>query len=195
MVTGYILIILSANYGLKKAKKAHNVTLKDVKNEIKSGYFFRGICSLIYYFCIIYWIFNLSFIPYFFIPYNLALHISGLILFSLVVCLFWWIHISLGSNYHGPLKLHENHKLITSGPYAFARHPTYVAFPLLHISLFLITHSWLLLISGMVMAIYVNSKRIQIEEELLLKKFGKEYENYKKKVGKYFIILRNKKES
>ena len=58
LVSGYVLILLSTNYGLKKAKLVHNAALKDVKNEIKSGYVIRSLCSLLYFLSIIYWIFD-----------------------------------------------------------------------------------------------------------------------------------------
>lgn len=39
------------------------------------------------------------------------------------------------------------------------------------------------------MAFYVNHKRIQIEEKLLIERFGDEYLDYKQKVGMYFPKL------
>lgn len=186
MFISYILITLSMVYGLNKAKKVHNVSIKDVKNEIPNGYILRTICSLIYLFCIIDWIVSLKLIAWSYIPFPQWVIFIGLVLLSITVIIFWWIHITLNSNYHGPLKLHRNHKLITNGPYAIVRHPTYVGFPLLHTSYFLITFNYILLLSGFVMSFYVNHYRILIEEKLLLERFGNDYLNYKNKVGMYF---------
>lgn len=133
-ILSYIMIAFT--YGLNQAKKVHHVNLKDVKNEIPNGILLRGICSLIYFFCIIDWMFDINLIPWAYLPFKIYVNYIGLITLFLTVALFWWIHITLGSNYHGPLKIHEKHVLIKNGPYAIVRHPTYVAFPLFHISIF-----------------------------------------------------------
>jgi protein-S-isoprenylcysteine O-methyltransferase Ste14 len=187
VVFSYILIFFAPVYGLQKAKKKHNVNLKDVKNEIKNGYVLRVICSLVYYFALVDWIFSFNLIPWAYIPYLRIINIIGLVLAGITTFYFWWIHITLGANYHGPLKLHDNHELIIHGPYAISRHPTYVAFPLFHITLALITMNYLILISGCLMSIYVNSIRIKVEEKLLIERFGELYIEYSKRVGKYFI--------
>lgn len=193
VIVGYVLVLWSTIYGFSLAKKKHGVNLKDVKNEIPNGYTFRAICSLIYYVCIFDWIFDFGIMRWAYLPYGEGLNISGLILLSLTVGLFWWIHIALGSNYNGPMTIYENHELVKSGPFAYVRHPTYLGFPLLHISLALITHNYILLIAGMSMAIYVNSKRIIVEEDLLTEKFGEAYLEYKNSVGKYFPRIRRAK--
>jgi protein-S-isoprenylcysteine O-methyltransferase Ste14 len=63
---------------------------------------------------------------------------------------------------------------------------------MLHLSFFLITHNALILVSGMVMSIYVNERRIKVEEGLLSERFGPEYEAYRLRVGKYFLRLRRR---
>ncbi len=189
-IVSYVLIMGSFFYSFKLAKDEHNVDLKEVKNEVSHGYFIRAILSIIYYFCFIDWIIDFGFMNWAYIPNNLIVNIIGATLMMLVTALFWWISISLGSNYHGPLKLHGNHKLVKTGPYKFSRHPTYLAFPLFHISLFLVTSNYIILCSGLIMSIYTNHHRIKVEEKLLTEKLGKEYENYMKRTGKYFSIPR-----
>lgn len=181
----YALIILAFNYGLQKAKKAHNVDFAKVKTEIPNGILLRGICSLIYYFFLVDWIFGFRLLPWLYMPFPAWVNWAGFVLLVLDTAFFWWIQIVLGSNYHGPLYLHENHELITSGPYRLIRHPTYLAFPLLHISLFLMTSNIAILIAGLVMSIYVNHIRIGYEEKLLLERFGDRYRDYMAKTGRY----------
>ncbi|GEM_PF-2154145 len=186
MAVSYVLIILSAQYALSLARKAHGVDLKDVKNEVPGGYLIRGALSLVYYFSIVDWIGGWRLLPWAYLSYPRWLQAAGLVLLVLDVAFFWWIHATIGPDYHGPMKLHDNHRLVTTGPYAFARHPSYIAFPLLHGSLFLITQNLLLLVSGMAMSLYVNGRRVIVEERLLVERFGPEYEEYASRVGRWF---------
>jgi protein-S-isoprenylcysteine O-methyltransferase Ste14 len=182
----YLLIIGSFSYGLQRAKAVHQVDLKSVKHEVPNGYLVRTICSLVYYFCLVDWIFNLNLIGWSYFSFDSWIHWLGLGLLMLDVLIFWWIGFTLGANYHGPMHLHENHQLVTTGPYAVVRHPTYLAFPLLHLSLFFMTSNWLILLSGFTMAILVNHHRVKMEEKLLMERFGIQYSNYIKTTGKFF---------
>jgi protein-S-isoprenylcysteine O-methyltransferase Ste14 len=116
-IISYILIILAFNYGFKKAQKVHTITLVQVKKEVPNGLLLRGLCSLIYYICIIDWMmFEFNFIKWSYFPFPIWVNWIGALLMILVVIFFWWIHITLGSNYNSPLHIYDNHQLITSGP-------------------------------------------------------------------------------
>jgi len=185
-ISGYISIMLAFYYGFKRAQKVHNITLSHVKKEVPHGILLRGIFSIIYYFCIIDWIFGINIITWSYLPLPLLINWLGAFLLILVTLFFWWINITLDSNYNSALYIHENHQLIMSGPYSLIRHPTYLAFPMFHISLFLMTSNWLILISGLFMSIWINHYRIKYEEKLLIEKFSEDYVEYIKTTGKYF---------
>ncbi len=189
MAISYILIMGSFFHSLNLVKKARGINLKDVKNEVPHGFLLRTVCSIVYYFCIVDWIIGFSFMTWAYIPYNFMVNIVGIALLIAVTALFWWTSIALGINYHGPMKLHPDHALVTDGPYRFIRHPTYLAFPLFHISLFLLTNNYVLLLAGLIMSLYTNHRRIQVEEKLLIERFGDDYINYTKKAGRYFPII------
>ncbi len=75
---------------------------------------------------------------------------------------------------------HENQKLLTHGIYRFIRDPIYLGVMLFSFSAPLIIRSLLgllILIPIMPMLIY----RIRIEEKILAKRFGKDYEEYARK--------------
>ncbi|MBL8018660.1 MAG: hypothetical protein JNM27_03265 [Leptospirales bacterium] len=154
----YALIMSSFFHSLNLVKRAHHVNLKEVKNEVPNGFLVRTLCSIVYYFCLVDWIAGLGLIPWAYVPYSEIRNTIGAILIVLVTGLFWWVSIALGSNYHGPMKLHPDHKLVMTGPYSFMRHPTYTAFPLFHLSLFLLTNNYLLLLAGLAMSVYTNHK-------------------------------------
>ena len=79
----------------------------------------------------------------------------------------------------------RNHKIISTGLYGYVRHPMYTGFVLILIFSPLMLNSLLGLILGMYMS-YIFCKRINIEEDFLMKEFV-EYKNYKNKV-KYKIL-------
>ncbi|MBN2611082.1 MAG: isoprenylcysteine carboxylmethyltransferase family protein [Bacteroidales bacterium] len=187
--TCYGLIMASFFHSLNLAKREHHISLKDVKNEVPHGYRIRFLLSILYYFCIVDWIVGFEFIQWAYIPENILFNVLGIALMTLTTSLFWRTSISLGSNYHGPMKLHTRHELVKTGSYRVIRHAAYLAFSLFHISLFLITNNYILLLSGLIMSIYINHFRIRTEEKLLTERFGQEYAEYKKMTGKYLPVL------
>jgi protein-S-isoprenylcysteine O-methyltransferase Ste14 len=76
---------------------------------------------------------------------------------------------------------HRTEKIITSGVYSISRHPQYLGGLLTHVGIsFLLSASYSLLSTPlMVLLVYLISRK---EEKELIKEFGKEYEDYRKKV-------------
>ena len=92
------------------------------------------------------------------------------------------------------LKTAETHRtetIVTTGAYSIVRHPQYLGGLLAHtgISLLLSAKYSLLLTPMMIAIIYLISRK---EEEELVREFGKEYENYKKKVPMLIPRLKNR---
>ncbi len=108
-------------------------------------------------------------------------------LFYLIISVFFlipgvWLAI------HGVKKVtlrvaetHRTEKLVTTGVYSIVRHPQHLGALLAHVGISFLFSAWysLLFTPLMVVLIYLISRK---EEEELIKEFGKEYEDYKKKV-------------
>jgi protein-S-isoprenylcysteine O-methyltransferase Ste14 len=79
---------------------------------------------------------------------------------------------------------HRTEKIITSGVYSITRHPQYLGGLLAHVGIsFLLSASYSLLSTPlMAFLIYLISRK---EEKELIKEFGKEYEDYRKKVSMF----------
>ena len=82
------------------------------------------------------------------------------------------------------LKVAETHRtetIVTTGVYSVVRHPQYLGGLLAHAGIsFLLSAGYSLLLTPLMIAlIYLISRK---EEEELIREFGKEYEDYKKKV-------------
>jgi protein-S-isoprenylcysteine O-methyltransferase Ste14 len=87
---------------------------------------------------------------------------------------------------------HRTEKIVTTGIYSIVRHPQYFGGLLAHIGMFFLLSAGHSLLSTPLMAviIYTISKK---EEKELIKEFGKEYEDYKKKVPMLMPKLRMQK--
>jgi len=55
------------------------------------------------------------------------------------VAMVWWTHRTLGRHWSGILELRENHRLISSGPYRYIRHPMYTGFFMMPVGMALVT--------------------------------------------------------
>jgi len=86
---------------------------------------------------------------------------------------------------------HRTEKVVTTGVYSIVRHPQYLGGLLAHAGISFLLSAWysLLVTPLMVVLIYLISRK---EEEELIKEFGKEYEDYKKKVPMLMPKLRRK---
>ena len=97
-----------------------------------------------------------------------------------------WARKTLGSNWSPLVVIKEKHELITSGPYAYVRHPIYSGILLMALGAILWVESPPLLIIFIVSAFGFWFKATR-EEKLLTEHFPKEYPEYKKKVRSALI--------
>ncbi|MFW9820088.1 MAG: methyltransferase family protein [Candidatus Thorarchaeota archaeon] len=94
------------------------------------------------------------------------------------------------------LKVSENHraeKIITSGIYSYIRHPQYFGGVLSHIGITLILSSLYSLISTPLIVL-INIVLCWKEEKELIKEFGEDYIEYKKRVPMFFPKIRRSSE-
>jgi len=110
---------------------------------------------------------------------NIVLKTLGIILL-IFACFLMWLQIYAFKK--------QREDLITTGIYSLVRHPQYLAGMLLGLSFIMITQHWLVLTLGIpFMAIFYIAG--WDEDKFCVKKFGKEYEDYIKKVPRFNLIL------
>ena len=117
-------------------------------------------------------------------PLPLWLRWAGLALGLASLGLWSWTHAELGRLWSVKLRLREDHRLISSGPYVRVRHPMYSAILGWAVGLGLVVASWLPLAFAAVGAV-VFFARSQREEKMMLERFGDEYRAYMKATGRF----------
>ena len=105
--------------------------------------------------------------------------------------IFGWLAVRhLGKQLRILAGLYPDHELIRTGPYAIVRHPVYATLFLLMLATGLLFAWWPLLLLGVVLYIAGTEIRIHAEEGLLRARFGKEFEEYRRRVPAYLPFLR-----
>ena len=84
-----------------------------------------------------------------------------------------------------PTKPHKTTSLVITGAFKFTRNPMYLGMLLIIISFALYKASIISLILIPLFIFYINKFQIEPEELEMRKKFGKEYEDYCKKVDRW----------
>ena len=107
---------------------------------------------------------------------------AGLLLATVGVALGIWARVSLADNWSGNVTLKQSHRLITTGPYRWLRHPIYSAFLLLIIGTAICTAQ---LRGALAVALVFISfyYKWRSEEQLMLREFGEQYLRYRKQSG------------
>ena len=103
--------------------------------------------------------------------------------------LFYRIFGSLGENVTPTAGTRKDHKLVTTGPYRWVRHPLYSAGAAFAVALNLLVANWFTTASGTT-ALTLLLMRLPKEEEELIERFGDEYREYAERTGRLFPRLR-----
>ena len=118
------------------------------------------------------------------------LRLVGGAMFLMGDLLFVWTHKTLGRNWSPMLEIMENHTLVTTGPYAYARHPLYAAALVIALGMSLFSANWLLALTWTGGSILVFACRMPAEEAMMVGEFGERYREYVRCTGRLFPILR-----
>ncbi len=102
--------------------------------------------------------------------------------------LIYWMFKSIGTGISPTVATRKEHRLATSGPYRWIRHPLYTFGTLAFLSLGTIADSWFIILLS-ILAFILLAIRTPNEEAHLVEKFGDEYRNYMKQTGRFFPKL------
>lgn len=134
------------------------------------GFLFFGTCFLLW-----------RPIPLTLTPFaNLLMLVFGALLYFFGLALVLWGRLALGKMYDVSSSLgahlYADHQLITSGPFAFVRHPMYLGIIMASLGGLLLYRMWtLLFLSVVFLSLVLRAKR---EEQALAAEFGEQWETY-----------------
>jgi protein-S-isoprenylcysteine O-methyltransferase Ste14 len=89
---------------------------------------------------------------------------------------------TLGKQWAVAARLVEGHKLITAGPYRFVRNPIYTGMLGMLVATGLAMEHWTAFVAAIVLFAVGLVIRVRSEEKLLCAAFGKEFEDYARRV-------------
>lgn len=93
-----------------------------------------------------------------------------------------WARSALGDNWSANITLKQEHKLITSGPYAYVRHPIYSGLLLMILGLVIYYANWAGVLLFLIFFFGAYFGKGRKEEKVLTEKFPEEYPAYRKRV-------------
>jgi len=100
----------------------------------------------------------------------------------------YWLFSSIGSGITPTSATRKEHKLVTSGPYRWVRHPLYTFGSALFVAFGLMADNWFFILMALLVFL-VMASRTPREEANLVEKFGEEYREYMKRTGRYLPRL------
>ena len=119
------------------------------------------------------------------LPFPAWLRWTGIALGIVGLALYAWSRATLGREWSSDLQMREQHCLVTTGPYAWIRHPIYLALLSFMTSMALVTASWLF-IALLAFSIVDLALRMPNEEQMMIQEFGDEYKAYIQRTGRLF---------
>jgi len=115
---------------------------------------------------------------------RLALSVLGVLIFLPALGLYLWGLRTLGESFNASsgfgVRLQMAHRLVTTGPFAYLRHPMYLAVMLSAWGGLLLFRTWTMLVFAILMfGLVVRAHR---EEQAMAQAFGRQWELYKRMV-------------
>ncbi|HUH62175.1 MAG TPA: isoprenylcysteine carboxylmethyltransferase family protein [Terracidiphilus sp.] len=92
-----------------------------------------------------------------------------------------WARVALGGNWSGRATVKQDHELITTGPYALARHPIYTGIALALLGTALAGGEWRHVL-GFLAVLFGMMAKMSQEERLMMQTFPEAYPVYRRRV-------------
>ena len=115
-------------------------------------------------------------------PLQVGFRWSGIVLGALSLALYAWSRYALGKAWSSCLQMQAQHILVTSGPYAWIRHPIYLAMILFLTALTLVGANWVLVVF-LIISVVDLVLRMPREERMMIEVFGEAYKSYRQRTG------------
>lgn len=107
----------------------------------------------------------------------------GLVLAGFGLAIRTWAVVHLGSAFTWHIDPDAASEVITTGPFAMVRHPSYVGAFFLYVGAVCFLQAWWTLPCALILIPVAFARRIRFEEEALSARFGSDYAEYCRQVG------------
>jgi protein-S-isoprenylcysteine O-methyltransferase Ste14 len=188
ILTGLILFALSVSiYYRRKA----DVASKETVSRRGEGNFLLialRVGGLIFWLSVIGYLIYPGILSWASVPFPGWLRWSGVAGAVLGAGLLFWMFRSLGRNITDTVATRENHSLVTHGPYRWIRHPLYTFATFFFLSFSVAAGNWFIGLMALT-AMGLLALRTPIEEAKLIERFGRSYEDYQQKTGRFLPKL------
>lgn len=125
------------------------------------------------------------------LPAGLVPYALGLLLCVLGLGFTVWARVHLGTNWSDAVSHKQGHELVSSGPYAWVRHPIYTGLLLAFVSVAVARGDLKSFIGCTIMTLGMLHK-LRIEERWMAETFGDAYAEYRARVPALIPALRAK---
>jgi protein-S-isoprenylcysteine O-methyltransferase Ste14 len=136
------------------------------------------------------YVLNLSWAPWSFVQLPAWLRWTGVGLCLAAVALITAAHRALDGSFSPTIRLRRHHRLVTTGPYRYVRHPMYAAYLLLFLGAFLLSANWVIGAGGVGVIATLMTLRLVGEERRLVERFGGAWLSYREATGAFLPQLR-----
>lgn len=102
--------------------------------------------------------------------------VAGAVACAVGIGIAIWARVYLGRNWGMPMSLREGHELVTSGPYAYVRHPIYSGIFLALIGTACVEARWWIAFLGLFFIYFLYAATV--EERTMREQFPNEYPAY-----------------
>ena len=113
------------------------------------------------------------------------IRVLGCILGILGVGVFVISILTMRDSWRAGVPNDEKTELVTTGIYAYSRNPAFLGFDLIYLSILFMFFNWGLLVITVLTVVMFHLQIVKVEEAFLIKTFGEEYLEYRKKVCRY----------
>ncbi len=190
----YVMTAYSKKARARNEDKATRIKMHD-QHEVPLLLRLRQVFGIPFYLGVLVWTFAPRFMEWSSLALPTWVRWAGLALGIFAVVINAWSHRTLsrklGKDFDPALRLLKVPALVKEGPYSRLRHPIYLAYLLMQISVLLLTANWFIGLCGIAIIISVIAIRVPEEERLLVEQFGDEYREYMKHTWRFFPRLRS----
>jgi len=110
----------------------------------------------------------------------------GLIVMIVGIAIRQWALIHLGRFFSRTVQIEKAHKIITSGPYQWIRHPAYTGMILIYTGTSMALGTWLGTVTSFIIVTAGLLYRIRVEEKVLIAALNGEYQVYQQQTWRLF---------